>query len=188
MALPRTYTGENCAVARSLEVIGERWTLLIVRDAFYGVCRFSDFRDHLGIPRAVLAERLNLLVEHEILARTTAASGRDEYSLTEKGQRLWPTIWSLLSWGNEYYVPDSLRRSFTHAGCGGALGADGLCQACRATPEPRELILGARPQHAAGGEKPDLVSRALSVPHRLLDRVGGARADPGPRRGLARPR
>ena len=70
MALPRTYAGENCAVARSLEVIGERWTLLIVRDAFYGVCRFSDFRDHLGIPRAVLAERLNLLVEHEILART----------------------------------------------------------------------------------------------------------------------
>ncbi len=131
MALPRTYTGENCAVARSLEVIGERWTLLIVRDAFYGVCRFSDFRDHLGIPRAVLAERLNLLVEHEI------------------------------------------------AGCGGALGADGLCQACAATPEPRELILGPRPQHPPGGDKPDLVSRALSVPHRLFDPVGGTRADPG---------
>src|SRR5260370_37526144 len=114
MALPSTYAGENCAVARSLEVIGERWTLLIVRDAFYGVCRFSDFRDHLGIPRAVLAERLNLLVEHEILARTSAASGRDEYSLTEKGHRLWPTLWTLLSWGNEDYVPHIPPPSFTH--------------------------------------------------------------------------
>lgn len=179
MALPRTYEGENCAVARSLEVIGERWTLLIIRDAFYGVCRFSDFRDHLGIPRAVLTERLNLLVEHEILARTTAASGRDEYSLTEKGQRLWPTIWSLISWGNEYYVPDRLRRPFTHAGCGGAVGADGRCQACRATPEPEELILGTRREQAPGGEKQDLVSQALSVPHRLFDPM------PREREGLA---
>ncbi len=185
MALPRTYTGENCAVARSLEVIGERWTLLIVRDAFYGVCRFSDFRDHLGIPRAVLTERLNLLVEHDILARTTAPSGRDEYSLTEKGQGLWPTIRSLIAWGNEHYVPDGLRRSFTHAGCGGAVGADGLCRACRALPEPRELILEPRAQPAPGGEKPDLVSRALSVPHRLLEPMAGAGADPAPRRGLA---
>lgn len=183
MALPRTYTGENCAVARSLEVIGERWTLLIVRDAFYGVCRFSDFRDHLGIPRAVLTERLNLLVEHEILGRITGPSGRDEYSLTEKGQRLWPTIWSLLSWGNEYYVPERLRRSFTHAGCGGAVGADGRCQTCRATPESRELILGTRPQQLPGGEKADLVSRALSVPHQLLDPVDGTRGDPQRRRG-----
>jgi DNA-binding HxlR family transcriptional regulator len=169
MALPRTYEGENCALARSLEVVGERWTLLIIRDAFYGVCRFSDFRDHLGIPRAVLTERLNLLVEHGILARTAAASGRDEYALTEKGQRLWPTIWSLMSWGNEYYVPDGLRRSFTHAGCGGAVGPDGLCQVCRATPEPRELVLGPRPRQTPGREKHDLVSQALSVPHRLLD-------------------
>ena len=175
MALPRTYAGENCAVARSLEVIGERWTLLIIRDAFYGVCRFSDFRDHLGIPRAVLTERLNLLVEHGILARTTASSGRDEYALTEKGQRLWPTIWSLISWGNEYYVPDGLRRPFTHEGCGGEVGADGICQACQAAPEPRELVVGPRRERVPGGEKRDLVSRALSVPHRLFDPVGGDR-------------
>ena len=95
-------------MARSLEVIGERWTLLIVRDAFYGVRRFSDFRDHLDIPRAVLSERLNLLVEHGILARSAAASGRDEYALTEKGERLWPTMRSLMAWGNEYYMPGPL--------------------------------------------------------------------------------
>src|ERR1700722_5039884 len=118
MALPRDYIGQNCAVARALEVIGERWTMLIVRDAFYGVTRFSDFRDHLDIPRAVLTERLNLLVEHDILARTQASSGRDEYLLTEKGRRLWPTLWSLLSWGNEYYVAPDQRRQFTHSTCG----------------------------------------------------------------------
>jgi DNA-binding HxlR family transcriptional regulator len=75
MALPREYAGEDCPLARSLEIIGERWTLLIIRDAFYGVRRFSDFRDHLGIPRAVLAERLGLLVEHGILERSPAPAG-----------------------------------------------------------------------------------------------------------------
>jgi DNA-binding HxlR family transcriptional regulator len=176
MALPRMYAGESCAVARALEVIGERWTLLIIRDAFYGVCRFSDFRDHLGIPRAVLTERLKLLADHEILARTTAASGRDEYALTEKGQRLWPTIWSLLWWGNEYYVPCERQRSYTHLGCGGVVGPDGRCQACRAVPEPRELILMPRRQPLPGGEKTDLVSQALSVPHRLLDPIDAPRS------------
>ena len=175
MALPRTYESEVCAVARSLEVIGERWTLLIIRDAFYGVSRFSDFRDHLGIPRAVLTERLNLLVEHGIFARVTAASGRDEYSLTLKGQELWPTVWSLIAWGNEYYVPEGLRRPFMHAGCGGTVGADGLCRECQVTPEPRDLIVGPRREQRPGGDRSDLVSRALSVPHRLFDPVDGAR-------------
>ena len=103
MALPREYLGEDCALARALEIVGERWTLLIVRDAFYGVRRFSDFRDHLGIPRAVLTDRLNLLVGHAILERSVGASGRDEYALTPKGQRLWPAMWSLMSWGNDFY-------------------------------------------------------------------------------------
>jgi DNA-binding HxlR family transcriptional regulator len=56
MALPREYTGQACSIVRALEVVGERWTLLIVRDAVFGVRRFSDFLDHLGIPRAVLTE------------------------------------------------------------------------------------------------------------------------------------
>src|SRR6202035_693554 len=167
MPLPREYAGENCPVARALEIIGERWTLLIVRDAFYGVSRFSDFRDHLGIPRAVLAERLSLLVEHGILARVTAASGRDEYALTGKGERLWPAIWSLISWGNEYYLDGKRCRTYTHAECGGAVTADGRCESCGGTPPP-----GALTWHPRAGESPaaktDPVSHALSVPHRLL--------------------
>lgn len=168
MALPREYLGENCPVARSLEVVGERWTLLIIRDAFYGVRRFSDFRDHLNIPRAVLSERLNLLVEHEILARTQGTTGRDEYTLTAKGEQLWPTLWALISWGNEHYVPKSRRRPpFTHDGCGGRVAADGRCESCGATPLPRELTLQPRAQHSLPARH-DPVSQALSRPHHLL--------------------
>ena len=75
MALRREYDNEICPVARSLEVVGERWTLLIIRDAFYGVVRFSDFRAHLDIPPAVLSERLRLLVEHEILTTSVWCEG-----------------------------------------------------------------------------------------------------------------
>ncbi|HLX48807.1 MAG TPA: helix-turn-helix domain-containing protein [Streptosporangiaceae bacterium] len=164
MTLPREYLGQDCPIARALEIVGERWTLLIVRDAFYGVRRFSDFRDHLELPRAVLTDRLNLLTEHGILARATAASGRDEYSLTAKGLRLWPVIWSLIIWGNEYYPSERPCRTYEHDGCGGVLAADGRCGACGAIPEPASLIAHPVP----GNPKTDLVSQALSVPHRLL--------------------
>jgi DNA-binding HxlR family transcriptional regulator len=169
MALPREYTGEDCAIARSLEIIGERWTLLIVRDAFHGVSRFSDFRDHLGVPRAVLTERLNLLTEHGILTRVTAASGRDEYVLTAKGQELWPVIWSLLNWGSKYYIPEERRRTYSHTGCGGAIAADGQCESCGARPGPRDLTGHPRPtQLPLTADKSDPVSVALRTPHRLL--------------------
>jgi DNA-binding HxlR family transcriptional regulator len=167
MALPREYTSEDCPVARALEIVGERWTLLIVRDALYGVSRFSDFRDHLGIPRAVLTDRLNLLVENGILARVTAASGRDEYSLTAKGEGLWPAVWSLITWGNEHYVSEDGCRPFTHVGCGGTLAADGRCESCGTRPQPGELTLHPRAK-TSPARKTDPVSQALSVPHRLL--------------------
>jgi DNA-binding HxlR family transcriptional regulator len=177
MALPREYPAQDCPVARSLEIIGERWTLLIVRDAFYGVSRFSDFRDHLAIPRAVLTDRLALLAEHGILARTTASSGREEYSLTAKGHELWPTIRSLIAWGNEHYVPDGRRRRFAHAGCGGSIGPDGRCQACDVVPLPADLLLLPRISTSPADKNTDVVSRALRAPHRLLQPIDRA-ADP----------
>ena len=130
MALPREYTAESCPIARSLEIIGERWTLLIVRDAFYGVRRFSDFRAHLGIPKAVLAERLALLVAEGVLTKTSTGRRHDEYVLTEKGRRLWPTIWSLITWGNENYLQTPIRRTYRHVGCGGTIRPDGTCSGC----------------------------------------------------------
>jgi DNA-binding HxlR family transcriptional regulator len=167
MALPREYLGQDCSLARALEIVGERWTLLIVRDAFYGVRRFSDFRDHLDIPRAVLTERLNLLVANGILERGAAASGRDEYALTHKGERLWPAVWSLMSWGNEFYLGGRPGRAFTHNGCGGQLGADGTCAACHTMPVPGELTMHPRSGKSAR-RKADPVSQALTQPRPLL--------------------
>jgi DNA-binding HxlR family transcriptional regulator len=166
MALPREYTAESCPIARSLEIVGERWTLLIVRDAFYGVRRFSDFRAHLGIPKAVLSERLSLLVEEGVLTKT--ASGR-EYELTPKGVRLWPTIWSLLSWGNDNYVEQPHRRGYRHADCGGTIGPDRVCSACGQLPDVADLVT--HPPRRPRDTRDDPVSEALRRPHRMLEPI-----------------
>src|SRR4051812_48345335 len=121
MALPRDYPDENCPIARALEVVGERWTLLIVRDAFYGVRRFTDLQTHLGIPKAVLAQRLALLVQQGILDTAATVGGRDEYVLTSKGQALWPVLRALTHWGAENYQTAQQRRRFAHTECGGIL-------------------------------------------------------------------
>ncbi|MFG1934395.1 winged helix-turn-helix transcriptional regulator [Mycobacterium sp. NPDC048908] len=174
MPLPREYTAESCPIARSLEVIGERWTLLIVRDAFYGVRRFSDFHDHLGIPKAVLAERLALLVEERVLTRTSAPGRRDEYVLTAKGHHLWPTIWSLITWGNENYLQRPAHRTFKHVGCGGSIGAGSVCSGCGQQPDPGDLVVHPPRRPGAGARRDGVVSRALGRPHRLLEPIRGS--------------
>src|SRR5215467_11562352 len=98
MTLPSTYADRSCSLARTLEVVGERWTLLIVRDAFYGMRRFGDFAAQLGIPRAVLTNRLRSLVEAGVLDRD-----EDGYRLTAKGIALWPVVRAMMAWGDEYY-------------------------------------------------------------------------------------
>ncbi len=119
MPLPNDYASQSCSVARSLEIVGERWTMLIVRDAFYGVRRFGDFVTHLDIPRAVLAARLKNLVAEGVMVREPGAGGHDEYALTEKGRRLWPVMRELMAWGDQYYAPRGPRRVLTHAADGG---------------------------------------------------------------------
>jgi DNA-binding HxlR family transcriptional regulator len=166
VALPREYTSEVCPIARSLEIVGERWTLLLIRDSFYGVRRFSDFRSHLGVPKAVLAERLSLLVEEGVFAKSDVGG---EYTLTAKGLRLWPTIWSLLSWGNENYIDRSNRRSYRHTACGGAIAADRVCAGCGQVPEVADLVL--HPPRRPRDRLNDPVSIVLRKPHRLLEPI-----------------
>ncbi|MET8413995.1 helix-turn-helix domain-containing protein [Streptomyces sp. NPDC005195] len=100
---------ENCTVQRTLDVVGEKWTLLIVRDAFNGVRRFDDFRRHVGLSEAVLAGRLRTLVAAGILRtepyREAGSRTRHEYRLTGKGRDLWPVLVALRQWG-EAYVAD----------------------------------------------------------------------------------
>jgi DNA-binding HxlR family transcriptional regulator len=169
MAPKREYDNEICPVARSLEVIGERWTLLIIRDAFYGVIRFTDFRTHLEIPPAVLTERLRLLVVHEILTTSVGASGRDEYLLTEKGEQLWPVVWSMMHWGNEYYVTEGLRRPILHHACGGELTPLGNCGRCGMVPAPRDLEVHPRRSRSKATDRDDRISLLLRRPHRMLE-------------------
>src|SRR5437870_12946221 len=113
--LKRDYEGQNCSIARALEVVGERWTLLIVRDAFLGLRRFDQFQDSLGIARNVLSDRLNRLVEEGILQRVLYSERpeRYEYRLTAKGRELNIALTSLRQWGDKYLSekpPRLLRR------------------------------------------------------------------------------
>jgi DNA-binding HxlR family transcriptional regulator len=102
--LKRDYEGQNCSIARALEIVGERWTLLIVRDAFLGRRRFDEFQESLGISRNVLTERLGRLVDEEILERVLYQERpeRYEYKLTEKGRDLYLALTALRQWGDRY--------------------------------------------------------------------------------------
>jgi DNA-binding HxlR family transcriptional regulator len=102
--LKRTYEGQNCSIARALEVVGERWTMLIVRDALQGLRRFDEFHRSLGIARKVLAERLRRLVDEGILERVRYQERpeRYEYRLTSKGRDLHVALVGLRQWGDEY--------------------------------------------------------------------------------------
>jgi DNA-binding HxlR family transcriptional regulator len=104
----KSFTTLQCPIARSLERIGERWSILILRDAFQGVTRFDQFQTSLGIAPNILARRLKSLVEAGVLERRrySAHPPRDEYLLTERGRDFRPVVWSLLAWGNKHLAPE----------------------------------------------------------------------------------
>ncbi|HUG86043.1 MAG TPA: helix-turn-helix domain-containing protein [Euzebya sp.] len=101
-----SFADVQCSIAQSLEIIGEWWTLLILRDAFLGVRRFDDFVARLGIARNVLTDRLNTLVDAGVLERRAydQARGRSDYVLTDKGRALWPVMTALRQWGDEWIL------------------------------------------------------------------------------------
>jgi DNA-binding HxlR family transcriptional regulator len=102
--LKRAYEGQVCSIAKALEVVGERWTLLIVRDAFLGRTRFEQFQESLGIARNVLTDRLNRLVEAGVFERVPYSDRplRHEYRLTEQGRELNVALAALRQWGDKY--------------------------------------------------------------------------------------
>ena len=106
--LGRTYEGQNCSVAKSLELIGERWTMLVVREVFLGNRRFDEIATRLDIARNVLTTRLARLVDEGVLekVRYQERPERFEYRLTEKGIDLWPIMVSLIQYGDRYYAPE----------------------------------------------------------------------------------
>jgi DNA-binding HxlR family transcriptional regulator len=117
--LKREYEDQNCSIASALEIVGERWTLLIVRDVFLGLHRFGQFQESLGIARNVLTDRLNWLVDEGILERVRYSDEREryDYRLTRKGRDLLLPLTALRQWGDRYLSekpPTLLRRKTDH--------------------------------------------------------------------------
>ncbi|MCX4985617.1 helix-turn-helix domain-containing protein [Streptomyces sp. NBC_00572] len=148
---------ENCSVRRTLDLVGEKWTLLILRDAFNGVRRYDDFRQHLGLSEAVLADRLRKLVSAGVLRaepyREPGARTRYEYRLTPKGVDLWPVLLALKQWGDVHAAdPEGSALDIRHSGCGAPVRVVVQCEGEeRATLGARDVTVrpgpGARPLH-----------------------------------------
>ncbi|MET7973588.1 helix-turn-helix domain-containing protein [Streptomyces mirabilis] len=170
MALGKDYATQECSIASALEIVGERWTLLVVRDALYGVRRYNDFLVHLGIPRAVLASRLQALTAEGILEkrRYQESPPRDEYVVTDRGIALWPTLRSLGRWGREHRGEAPLRY-FRHVTCGTELGLYGECATCGTVVPVSDVEMVPGP--GLDPDPADPVSRALLKPRRLLEPI-----------------
>jgi DNA-binding HxlR family transcriptional regulator len=153
--LGRTYEDQVCSIARTLEILGERWTLLVVRDALLGLRRFDDFQHSLGVARNVLTDRLKRLVEAGVLERVPYQQRppRFEYQLTAMGRELGVPIIGLMHWGDRHLAsPAGPPRLTRHRDCGGALHAALVCDTCGkpAGPGDMELLPGpGLPAHSA---------------------------------------
>jgi DNA-binding HxlR family transcriptional regulator len=126
------YADQDCSIARALEVVGERWTLLILREVFLGTQRFDELQHELGIARNVLQTRLRRLVAEGVLRRVRYQERpeRFEYRLTRRGTDLWPVLVALLQWGDRHVAPGPPPISIVHRGCGGAIDERRRCVAC----------------------------------------------------------
>jgi DNA-binding HxlR family transcriptional regulator len=140
--LNKDYAGQNCSIAGTLELIGERWTLLILRDAFHRVRRFEDFQRRLGIARNVLSNRLQTLVDAGILERRLYQEhpARYEYRLTEKGIDLWPVLMALVHWGDKYLAENGPPVLIEHRDCGGAVNDHLMCERCGKPLTARDTV------------------------------------------------
>ena len=131
--LKNDYEDQVCSIAGTLEVVGERWSLLIVRDVLLGLRRFDEIQANLGIARNILQTRLTRLLEHGVLERRPYQERplRYEYRLTEKGLDLWPAIVALMNWGDRHAAPRAgAPVLLEHRGCGGAVDEHRICGAC----------------------------------------------------------
>lgn len=145
---------ENCPVQRTLDVVGEKWTLLILRDAANGVRRFDDFRRHIGLSEAVLSDRLRKLTSAGILRtvpyREPGSRARNEYRLTEKGWDLWPVLVALRQWGEAHAATgEGSVLDVRHTDCGAPVRIVVECSADGTALTPRDVT--ARPGPGARG-------------------------------------
>ena len=137
----KSFSEMHCSVAQCLEVVGEWWSLLIVRDAFLGVTRFDEFQERLGISRNVLNQRLARLVEAGILVKVPYSEHppRHDYRLTVKGTDLWPVIATMRQWGDKYAAPDGPPLELIHKACGHVSDTRMICSSCGEEIGPRDV-------------------------------------------------
>ena len=138
------YSAENCSIARTLSVVGEKWTLLILREAFYGVRRFDDFHSALGCARNLLATRLKTLVENGLLERVVyqvdKGRSRHEYRLSDKGRELFPAVVALMQWGDRWTADGTGPPvELFHRDCGEPVTAQLICRAGHAELGARDI-------------------------------------------------
>jgi len=152
--LRNDYEGQVCSIARTLEIVGERWTMLVLRDVFLGLRRFDEIQADLGIARNVLTNRLDKLVDNGVLERRPYQERplRHEYRLTEKGIDLWPVMMTMRQWGDRYAPPEAGPPVVhEHRGCGGAVTDHLTCDHCGAALGARDVLArpgpGAAPNH-----------------------------------------
>src|SRR3954447_16750619 len=133
----------RCSVAGTLGVVGEKWSLLVLREAFFGVRRFADFQRALGAPKAVLSDRLATLVGQGVLDRVPYQSEgerqRHEYRLTAKGRDLYPTLVALMQWGDTYLSDGQAPVELTHMDCGAPVHLALTCEAGHPVAGAREV-------------------------------------------------
>jgi len=185
--LGREYDNQVCSIASALEVVGERWSLLIVRDVFLGLRRFEQIQSDLGIARNILQRRLHTLVEQGVLEKRLYLKNppRYEYRLTEKGLDLWPTVVALMQWGDRH-APASAGAPvlLEHRDCGGAVDEHRICSKCGARLSVRDAR--ALPGPGAGEDHP-LLRRAgessnseatSAAPSRAIRERGTTRSKP----------
>lgn len=151
----KSFAGMDCSVAQCLEVVGEWWSMLIVRDAFLGYSRFDEFSERLGISRNVLTSRLARLVEAGVLVKVPYSQQplRHDYRLTDKGRDLWPVLTAMRQWGDRHAAPDGPPMQLVHrGGCGHVCQAVLVCSECgeRLGPGDVKVVPGpGRPRQRA---------------------------------------
>jgi DNA-binding HxlR family transcriptional regulator len=140
--LGKTYESQVCSIARALEAVGERWSLLIIRDAlFAGSTRYGDFQRSLGIATNVLQDRLDGFVEAGIMSRQQIAEtpALEEYVLTEKGRDLGPALIALTQWGDQWAAPNGPPILYHHTKCGSPVYPQVVCDTCGPVGDPAEV-------------------------------------------------
>lgn len=137
----KSFSEMHCSIAQCLEVVGEWWSLLIVRDALMGVTRFDDFQERLGISRNVLNQRLTRLLDAGVLVKVAYSNHppRHDYRLTDKGRDLWPVLSTMRQWGDRYAAPNGPPLVLIHKGCGHVSDARMVCAHCGEEVGPRDV-------------------------------------------------